>query len=399
MIRLRSALVALGALIIALTALGPWSGTTPSASAATGDASAAVAFSCKIGDFPAYAWNPTVTVSAVRPAGSATVTVTGHTTDMAGASPVPLDYEATTSMKLDLSGTALTTTGSGRVKTTAPYATFAVPDTTGTFVSSAADVVVTVSSFGFVVDPNGLKMSGTCTPTGSSALGTMTIVMGTVPTPTPTPTTITSATAKPTATPTATESTGDDTGTPARGKVTFTCVLNPLGSKFSYPATITVAGYRTDPADDVTLSATMTNLPGIAPVPIDGTMNVALGLTVGGTKTTLTGTSHVTAAPKQSVAVPTLTGKVAADGNELKVLAQSFTFDFPDMSIDAACTASATVGTLVVGTEAASSGVSDGSSGTLPATGANHLAAMLAWAAGLVALGAAGLVMLRRTAR
>ncbi len=145
----------------------------------------------------------------------------------------------------------------------------------------------------------------------------------------------------------------------------------------------------------------MTNLPGIAPVVIDGTMNVTLGLTVGGKKTTLAGTTQAKADPKQAVPVPTLTGTVAAAGDELAVLVRTFTFNFPDMSIDASCTAkSVSIGTLTVGTEAASgSGSGSGTgSGTLPATGATNVGVVLVWGFGLIAMGGAGIVLLRRRA-
>ena len=97
-------------------------------------------------------------------------------------------------------------------------------------------------------------------------------------------------------------------GVPATGKTTFSCVLNPLGSEFDYPTTISVSGYRAKAGDPVTLQATMSDLPGIAPLPIDGMMNVTLGLEVDGAAVKLAGSGNVTAAPKEEVPVPTAVG-------------------------------------------------------------------------------------------
>jgi LPXTG-motif cell wall-anchored protein len=390
-----------------LVPVGLWASATPAVAASSGTLSAKVTFSCKIATFPAYQWVPTLTVSMLRPEGSSTVTVTGKLTEMSGASPVKLNYDLTTSLVLDVAGTAVTGNGSSHVVTTAAYQAFPLPDTTATFSSLDSDLAVKVTSFSFAMDPTGLNMKGVCTPTAGAALGTMTPSDGVPPTPTIVPTTISSATATPSVSSSASATaSADASGTPAKGKVTFACVLNQTSSKFSYPATISVSGYRTSSGGDLNLVATMSDIPGIAPVVVDGTMDITLGVTVGGTKATLTGSTHAKAQPYQVVPVPTLSGTVAVSGDDLKVVAKTFRFAFPDMSIDADCTSSAPLTkAMKVGTKAsatATSGGSGSSSGsgtstsTLPKTGASNLGLMLAWGVGLVAIGSSGLVLIRR---
>lgn len=125
-------------------------------------------------------------------------------------------------------------------------------------------------------------------------------------------------------------------GTPAAGTVGFACVLYPFNSAFDWDPDVTVAGAPGGSGTD--LLATMTDLPGIAPVPIDGPMEVTLGLDVAGKATTVTGTSQVTAAPNTEVPVPDLTGAVAAAADTMPVTVTSFAFDFPSYEIDADCT-------------------------------------------------------------
>ncbi|WP_300678077.1 LPXTG cell wall anchor domain-containing protein [Nocardioides sp.] len=391
--------------------LGPWGALTAPASAApAGAAVGTVTFSCRIGSFPAYTWTPTVTVSAVRPANSTMTSLTGHVTDMAGKAPVKLNYDASDSLTLDLDGTTATPTGSGHVKTTEIYQDFALPDVSGTVSSAAATVTVTAKSFSFLVDPTGMKMSGVCTPTGAGTVGTMKIVTGVAPTPTVQPTTTSSATATPSASATATATaSADASGTPAQGKVTFACLLNQTSSKFTYPVTIAVSGYRPSGSSTLSLSATMSDIPGIAPVVVDGTMDVTLGVTVGGAKASLTGSTHAKASPYQVVPVPTLTGSVTTSGDDLTVVARSFRFSFPDMSIDADCTAAtrltkvmkvgtkaSTTTTSSTSTSGSSSTSGSGTSSTLPKTGASNLGLMLTGGLGLVVMGAAGLILVRR---
>jgi len=213
-----------------------------------------------------------------------------------------------------------------------------------------------------------------------------------------------SATASTSPTASATASEG---GKPASGSVDFACTLNPLGSDFDYKAKVSVSGYRAKAGDPVSLTATMSDLPGIAPVPIDGQMDVALEITAGGSKATLKGSDHATAAPKAVVPVPRLTGEVDADDDELDISVQSFTFAFPDLAVDADCTASkASLGTMRVGSEPddstttgsdSSGGSTTGSgSGSLPHTGAGDLLPFLGLVAGALLLVGSGTLLTAR---
>lgn len=385
----------------------------PSASAADDSLTGTTNFTCTVtpegqASYPSYAYPGQITLTAGRPEGSSTVTIVAHMSDMSGVAPVPMTNQPfSNKLVLDVAGTAVTLNGSGTVNAAASQS-FAMPDLQGTFTSSAATVAVTVTSFTFRLPFTGFAFDGACTPTSGAALGTLTLSTGTVPTltPTPTPTTTTSATATPSASTSAsaTPTSGTGKGKPAKGSVTFSCVLNPLNSDFDYPATITVSGYREKAADDISLSAKMSDLPGISPVPIDGQMDVTLDLVVGKAKTTLKGSTHAVAGPKEKVPVPTLSGSVAGD-DEADVAVTGFTFDFAAMSINAVCeTSSTSIGTMKVGTEPIDDDGSTGGSTTaaggsttggssLPKTGGGDALPVVGlWAVALVLLGAAGLL-------
>lgn len=197
-----------------------------------------------------------------------------------------------------------------------------------------------------------------------------------------------------------------DPGSPAKGKADFACTLDPLGTDFDYPATVEVSGYRAAEGDPVSLTADLSDLPGIAPLPIDGQMDVTLDLTVAGEKTTLEGGADTQAPAKTPVPVPPLTGEVDLDGDEAEVVVTGFTFDFPELSVGADCTADDSLGTMKVGSEppddsggsgdsGGTSGGTSSSGGTLPQTGEpTSLPVIALWAGALLLLGAAGLVLL-----
>ncbi len=198
----------------------------------------------------------------------------------------------------------------------------------------------------------------------------------------------------------------------------FACVLQPLNSPFDYDATVTVSGYREQEGGDVILSARMTDIPGISPVPIDGDMDVELDLTVGGTDTTLKGSSHVTQAPKEKVPVPRLSGTVAADGDELDVAVSAFTFEIvtTGLTVTAPCEADdVSIGTMVVGTEppdetddpepttsptTTTTTTTTSGTGSLPKTGgADAMPVVVLWAGALTLLGVAGLLVVPSAVR
>ena len=336
-----------------------------------------------------------ITLSAVRPAASTLVTVFARVSDMPGVSPVQMmGNPATSELLLSLGGAATTLKGSGSVTNDGPNEPVPVPDLTATLTSNEATLAAQVTSFQLIV--SGIVTD--CTADESALLGDLTIVEGTPPTPTPTPTTTTSATATPSASASATAPASDE-GTPAEGTVKFACVLT-IGSTFDYPAEISVSGYREDEGDDVSLVATMSDLPGIAPVLIDGPMDFTLDAEVGGEDVTLTSTGDVTAQPNEAVPVTDLTGEVGAEGDEMEVLIHRFTFDFPSGGVGAECTAKAvSIGTMKVGSEPieealpAVSADDPGAASTLPKTGSGDSMPVIAlWALALTLLGVAGLL-------
>jgi hypothetical protein len=374
------------------------------ASAADDELVATATFNCVMSTFPAYSWDSDITLSAVRPAASTTVTVTASMSEMAGVAPVPLnDYAFTNSLDLTLGGDAVTLTGSGTVNAAARE-TFAMPDLQGSFTSTADDLTAEVTSYDFGITL--FALNGTCTPTAGASLGTLVVNEGTVPTITPsvTPTTTASATA----TPTASTSSTTNAGKPAKGTVDFACTLS-IGSEFDYPAKISVSGYRENEGDPVSLVATMSDLPGIAPVAIVGPMDFTLDVKVGSSETTLKSSGDINAQPNDAVPVTDLTGEVDESDDELEVLVSGFTFDFPSGGVGAECEAdSVSIGTMQVGTEridvTATPVDDDGGSGSdggnLPKTGGgDSMPVILLWAAAFTLLGVAGLLCVPRTRR
>ena len=77
------------------------------------------------------------------------------------------------------------------------------------------------------------------------------------------------------------------------GTVPMTC--NVFGTDFAYDAKIKLIGTRATKDDKkVALKATMSDMPGVAPVAIDNDMEGTLKLKIGTTKATLKGKRHVT---------------------------------------------------------------------------------------------------------
>ncbi|MBB3043635.1 hypothetical protein [Nocardioides soli] len=393
----------LGVAGLALASIAAFASTATAASTST------VSLNCSTVVDPAkppntFAWPDAQFVfSATGPAGTA---VTVEVSDLPAIAPVKMaGFPGTSKLVLTLGGTTTTLTGSGSITNGGANQPVPVPDLQGTLAFPVDSLPDVLTSFQLVV------------------MGIATDCVLPTATPTPTPTTTTSATATPSAstsptaeptskpTPKPTSKPGSDSGKPAKGSVDFACVLNPLNTDFDYPATVTVSGYRKKAGHDISLSAKMTDLPGISPVPIDGKMDVTLDVVVGKRKTTLKGSTHAVAPPRQKVPVPTLTGSVAGD-DEVEVSVTGFTFNFAALSIDAACTADAeSLGTMKVGSEPIEddagpdgSGTANGGStadgGSLPQTGGGDALPVVAlWALALVLLGAAGLLCVPQVAR
>jgi hypothetical protein len=354
-----------------------------------------------------FVWPAQFTLSATRPAGSTTVTVIAKVSDMPGISPAQMfDYPASGELMLTFGGatTRLAVPAGATVSNGGSNEPVPVPDFRGTLTSSASSLDTVLTSFKLVI----LAITTECTPTSSGVLGSLVPVEGTpppLPSDEPTATTTTSSTATPTPAETAA---GSDSGKPAKGTADFTCKLNINPDPFAWKPTVSVAGYRKKASDPVSLVATMTDLPGKAPVPIAGSMDFTLDLHVGGKATRLKSTGNVDAAPFADVPVTDLTGEVDVDGDELAVTVSGFTFDFPSAAVGAECEASSTsLGKLKVGSEPIASDT-DPSSGsttttggsTLPKTGGgDSLPVVALWALALTLLGVAGLLCVPRTRR
>lgn len=411
-----AALLALGGVVVGSVAAV---GGSPAVAAPGDELVGTTVFTCTSAAAPdkPFEWNGTLTLSAFRPtADSTAVTVVAELSKMAGT--VPLDVgtvPVTEILDLDLAGTSVKLNGSGTTEIKADT-DFALPNAYGTLTSSAADLAVTVNSFSFSVTAMGSTLATSCVVKSGDALGNLKIVVGVAPTPTPAPTTTVPPTSTPTPSPTATASVpqGSKGGKPAKGSATFACVLSPLNSKFDYNAKISVSGFRAEAGDDVSLTAAMSDLPAISPVPIAGSMDYTLDATVGGKKVTLKSTDNVNAAPKEEVPVKNLTGTVGVDGDELEVKVSKFTFNFPSAGIGADCVAASPVslGKMTVGSEPTDEDENGGggeapvaaesasSGGTLPKTGGgDSLPVVALWALALTLLGAAGLLCVPQVAR
>ena len=131
------------------------------------------------------------------------------------------------------------------------------------------------------------------------------------------------------------------------GVVPMTC--NVFGTDFAYDAKIKLSGTRAKKGDKkIALKATLSDMPGVAPVPIDNDMEATLKLKVGSTSATLKGKRHVTAAPNEPVPMPAVKGAVNNTKNSNAVTVTSFSVYIPDFDMTMGCvpTDSNALGTL-----------------------------------------------------
>ncbi|WP_243057092.1 hypothetical protein [Nocardioides sp. SR21] len=129
--------------------------------------------------------------------------------------------------------------------------------------------------------------------------------------------------------------------------VPLTCTI--FDDEFEYDATIKLKGVRAKKSDPkVTLRATMSDLPGVSPVPIDNDVEATLKLKVGSTKATLKGKGHATAGATEPVGVPPVKGSVKNRKNSLPVSVTSMSVHIPDYALTITCvpTGSGAMGTL-----------------------------------------------------
>lgn len=297
--------------------------------------------------------------------------------------------------------------------------------------AAAADVTVTFQKFDFDV----AGVGGTCTSRTAEGL-TLTPSVSSAPVettkPTPTPTASPSPTATATSTPTAsptkkptkepsekpTEKAGED-GKPASGQVAFDCVLAPFDSAFRYEGKITVSGARAKEGDtDVTLAATMPQIPGIAPVPIEnGRMVATVKGKVDGKAVTFSSETTVNAAAKAKVSVKRATAEVKTSAEKAKVELEAFGFKFDPISgleISAECDIAkgGSLGSMAIavgelddededdtpnGSGGGTGGTTGGTEASLPRTGGGDAMPVIAlWAAALGVVGAGLLVWIPR---
>ncbi len=399
----------------------------PGAQAAT-PVSGTVSFACSMPDFgPSadFTYDAEVTVEGLRDTqGSSPVTLVASLSDLPGVVPGFIsmkDQDVTVKVGLDVDGTAVTLQATGKTDVNPSNNGSKEPvvlpsNIQGTVASTADDLVVTAKSFEFVV----AGVGGSCTAGAGAALGTLTPDLGAPPAPNPTPTP--TPTPKPSPSPTKPPKGpgGDAKGTPAKGTVTFDCVLSPpFNTKFKYEATATVHGARAKEGDTkVNLAADLTKMPGLAPVPIvDGKMRVETKGTVDGSPVTFKGSSTVNAGPNETVPVPRMTATVETDATEAEVELEAFRFEFDEMSgleIFADCTTSKgalgamkmAVGDLDQDPPGGPGGPGDnsttpGGTTTLPKTGGGDAMPVIAlWALALGVVGAGLLVWMptqRRT--
>lgn len=139
----------------------------------------------------------------------------------------------------------------------------------------------------------------------------------------------------------------------ASGTVPLSCTIEPFGNEFDYSSTIKVTGKRQ--GKKLALVATMSKMPGVAPVPVNGEMDSTLVLKVGTAKATLKGTSEVSVGASESIPIPPLKGSVKAPKKakkpkKLPVTVVSYAFDLPSYGVSGTCapTGSGSLGKLTV---------------------------------------------------
>ncbi len=120
------------------------------------------------------------------------------------------------------------------------------------------------------------------------------------------------------------------------GTVALAC--NVIGSDFDFAATIKLAGVRKTKTDKkVTLKAKISDMPGVAPVPINNDMTSKLSLKVGSSKATLSGKGHATAAASSPVPVQPAAGTVSNKKNTLAVTVTKLSMTIPDYAMTISC--------------------------------------------------------------
>lgn len=115
---------------------------------------------------------------------------------------------------------------------------------------------------------------------------------------------------------------------PLKGSTTGTVLFNCdfSGTPFEYNATIKLAGVRkTKTTKPVKLTATMSDLPGVAPLALDFDATSAMDVTVGTVDTVLKGKGHLkTSGPNEPAAMFPAKGTASTKSNSLPVTVTAF---------------------------------------------------------------------------
>lgn len=378
---------------------------------------------CQTGKFPVFDWNAELSVTAITDGTNTMLSMASN--NLPGV--VPLDVPSATTagtIVAVVNGTTVTLKGNGSTSIVKSQPV-AVPPVSVRFPGGATPVNVEVRRLQYDVTGFGSTFPTLC-PTGggetSWPIGSVAVekvaalpAEPTTPAPTPTPTAKPIATPTPKPTPTKGTDKSVKKSTPAKGVAKFDCKLQTLGSPFTYNPTVSMTGTRVK-ADDskVSLKLSLSEIPGLAPVPIDnGAMKIDAEAMVGGKKVAFTHSSKVTVPSYGKVPVPTLTSTVTSDEAKMPVKITAFKFDFGEMSgltVYSECTGGGTLSAMTVGIGAADSDdAGSGDSGdasaastadTLPKTGSSApLMVIGLWSSAFVLLAVALFLFLPRRNR
>ncbi len=413
-----AAMLGIGVVAAATTFVG-----FPSASAAA-PVVATMELECQTATFAPYPWAAELSATAVTDGTDTVLTIAAN--DLPGVSPVPLTDAPTAGTVLAVvNGAPVTLTGPGTA-TAAAKAPVPLPEVSATIAGADSPLTVEIKKLQYDLTAFGTTMATKC-PTGAAE---MSWVIGEVeveesdvlptasPSPTSSPSPSPTATATPTAEPSdeATEQEESKEGTPAKGTAKFSCVLETLGSPFDYNPRVTMAGSRATAEDsEVALRVDFSQIPGLAPVPIENNpMTITAEAKVGGKTVSFTGNSTVSAPIKGEVAVPTMTSTVSTDDEELDVEITAFKFDFGTLSglrVYSDCNGGGKLSKMTVGIgddggdDDAGNDAGDGTGTTtttssLPKTGGGAPLVMFGlWAGVFVLFGAALFLFVPRRAR
>lgn len=390
--RLGCALVSAAVVAVGVTALS----ASPSAAAV---APFTVKFKCNALPFnKQFTWDATVTPTFTG-AGAAQEIVLAMS-DMPGLSPAKVNGTVTGVMALTVDGAAVSASGNGPA-VAEPNAPIPLMPLAGVYAGSTTAPVIEVSKADFVVSASGVVVDVNCTTDPGAVF------------PTPTPTPAPAPTPKPT--PSKKVEKGAKKGVAAKGAAKFDCKLQTLGSPFTYNPTVSMTGTRAKAgASKVSLKLNFSEIPGLAPVPIDnGAMKIDAAALVGGKKVAFTHSSKVTVPSYGKVPVPTLTASVTSDQAKMPVEITAFKFDFGEMSgltVYSECAGGGKLSAMTVGVGAADSDdAGSGDSGdasaastadTLPKTGSSApLMVIGLWSSAFVLLAVALFLFLPRRNR